>query len=189
MFEKIKQIRKLSKKIEKETEPIYNENGKRVIKMTVKNDDGFLSPYSLKDKPILSSDTVDFLEHSVKDTDTDDEILFEITSAVIDETEKAEYTSAIKNYYSREIAETKTKLKRNGISSFIMLILGILVFALRIVFSSTLNNEIVLNVLDVVAWVFVWEATDLFFFKRSEMRSEQLKNLKIYTAELKFVDG
>ena len=186
MFEKIKKLNKLSKKFEKLNEPEYNENGKLIIKINVKNDDGFLSPYTLKDTPILSSETVEFLEHAVKDTDNDDEISFEISSNVIDENEEKEYADAIKNYYSREIVETKEKFKKNTISSAVMIFLGILVFALRIIFSSNFQNEIVLNVLDVVAWVFVWEATDLFFFKRSEIRAKQLKNLKIYTADIVF---
>jgi hypothetical protein len=188
MFERIKQVKKLSKEACDINRLNRDENDRLIVNLSIKNDDGFLSPYSLKGEPQLASETAEFLQHSIKNTKHTDDISFHVHSSVIDANEEVEYRKAIKCYYAHEITETKTKMRRNAMSSALMILLGILVFALRIIFSSVFPNEIFLSVLDVVAWVFVWEATDLFFFKRTELRQELLQYLKIYTADIKFIN-
>lgn len=188
MFERIKQVKKLSKEACNVNSLARDEDNRLIVNLSIKNDDGFLSPYSLKGEPQLAGETAEFLEHSIKNTKHTDDISFHVHSSVIDENEQVEYKQAIKYYYTHEITEVKIKMKRNAISSVLMILLGILVFALRIIFSSVFPNEIFLSVLDVVAWVFVWEATDLFFFRRTELRQELLQYLKIYTADIKFIN-
>lgn len=188
MFEKIKEIKRLSKECENATSPNYDCEGARIINLSVSDDSNFISPLSCDDLPMISSETANFLELNAKHTKVNEKIRFVIKSNVIDDKEKELYPKAIDNYYTAKIRDTKLELKRNAIISFIMLLIGIVVFATIIILNAVNAQTLILSVIDVVAWVFIWEAVDLFVFKRTELRNQQLLNLKLLTAKIEFID-
>ena len=188
MFEKIKEIKRLSKECSEHIEPEYDEEGLRIIKLSVSDDGGFLSPLSCADKPMISAETANFLELEAKHVKATEKINFVIKSEVIDEEEKSVYPTAVKNYYTSKIRDTKAELSRNAIISLIMLLIGVAVFATIIILNALNAQTLILSVIDVVAWVFIWEAVDLFAFKRTALRNAQLLNLKLLTAKITFVN-
>ncbi len=188
MFEKIKEIKRLTKQVKQSSAPEYDENGLRVINVTVNNDDGFLSPFCNENKPTLSAETASFLEHDLKNVKPKERVKIVIKSRVIDGEEKKIYSQAVKNYYLTKAQDVRTELKRNAVLSLIMLFIGIVIFSAIIILTAINQNALVLNVLDVVAWVFIWEAVDLFAFKRAELNSEQLLNLKLLNTEITFAE-
>jgi hypothetical protein len=188
MFEKIKEIKRLSKECDKVPAPEYDSEGARIIKLSVSDDSNFISPLSCEDRPMISSETASFLELNAKHVKVNEKIRFIIKSDVIDDSEKELYPKAIDNYYSAKIRDTKLELKRNAVISFIMLLIGIVVFASIIILNAVNAQALILSVIDVIAWVFIWEAVDLWAFKRSELRNTQLLNLKLLTAKIEFTD-
>ena len=188
MFKKNKLISKLSKKVELATEPKLDEKNRHLIEINVSDDTNFISPYATNGTPTLSKETAEFLEHSIKHIKSDSQLHFQIKSKVIDDNEKVLYKKAIRNYYAQEIAETKSELKHNSIVSLIMALVGALLFASIILLDTLALHDLFLRILDVVAWVFVWESVDVFFLRRYAISSKQLKYLKIMTAEISFLD-
>lgn len=65
MFQGMKKLRELRKEA-REIEAEYDRAGKELIRMQVKEDSGFLSPYCLQGEPVVSSEVSDFLDNAVK---------------------------------------------------------------------------------------------------------------------------
>lgn len=166
-----------------------DENNRRIIRLNVADDSNFLSPFAVKGNPLISSETAEFLNINIKHNLKDSGVKLIISSDEIDETEKAVYETAIKNYYRYEFTETAKELRRNLFSSIIMLIFSAFIFALAIILERTTQTSAVIrNMIDVFAWVFTWEAVDIFFFQRPKLYKEQKRNAAAIGAEIVFTN-
>lgn len=186
MGRKTRSINRLSKMIKESSVSELDKEGRPVINISVSNDSHFVSDYFTDGKPQLTQETAGFLEHSIKHVKSDNQIVFNITSSVIDEDEQVKYKRAVKNYYAQEISEVVEELKTNTKMSLVMTIVGVLVFVANLVLNHFIELSILMAVLDVVAWVFVWEAVDIFFFRRHEIKQRLKKCVKLLTAEINF---
>ena len=186
MFERFKKVKELSRSLSEEIEPETDEKGRTVVRLRVTDDDNFLSPFSVEGKPVIAGETAEFLNHSLLQLKTSSAVHFVVSSNVITDEEQQVYEKAIKNYYREEFAERAREIRKNTLASLVMILVGALVFAIAILLESMDLKPLFLNILDVIAWVFVWEAADLFFLQRPVLRKEQLRNLKIAVAEFTF---
>lgn len=166
-----------------------DENNKRIIRLNVTDDSNFLSPFSVNDTPLISSETAEFLNLNIKHNLKDSGVKLVISSSEIDEREKSVYKTAISNYYSVELKDTWRELRRNAVCSIVMLLISACIFALAVILQTFTNTgTVILNMIDVFAWVFTWEAVDLFFLQRPELRKEQKRNYAAVNAEIVFTD-
>lgn len=188
MFDKIKKIRQLSKTLSKESPVVFDEEGLCLVKINVSDDSDFLSPFSDNDDPVISEETAGFLIHSVKHLKTENHLHIKFSGNEISESEQPVYKKAIENYFYKELIESRRDIRSNTLRSVIMALFGILLFSIAIIMETLGVKPLWLNVMDVAAWVFVWEAVDLFFLERVELRARQLCNLKILTAKITFND-
>ena len=140
-----------------------------------------LSNFTEDSKPIINSEFANFLHNSVKDISVKDNITIEIVSKNKEKSDNI--TSAIKNYYYNEFIESERKLKINLIFSLITFLVGTFALALTMVNSFTIP-KVVNGVIDIFAWVFLWEAVDLFFFRRHELRYEQYRQMNFINAKI-----
>ena len=140
------------------------------INMTVKDDSSFLSAFSQSDFPVISSDVADFIENATSSVYPGKPIKLQIHSSCIDDLEKDVYEKAIRRYYREKNSANERELKRNKMIILFLLIAGVAVLALSIFLSAMLSSEVVPGVIDIFAWVLVWEAADIGFFKNSELR-------------------
>ncbi|MGN0814615.1 MAG: hypothetical protein ACI4MH_05235 [Candidatus Coproplasma sp.] len=189
MFERSKKIKELSAKVDEVCAPLCDGDGKRVINLNVSDDSDFLSPYSTDGKPLISGEVASFLEHSVKRLKVNEDARLIVHSSCIDDNEKVVYKKAIENYYVTEAAEVKAQLKRNMLLSIIMLFIGAVIFSVAITLEHIGFTLLWLDILDVAAWVFVWESVDLFVLQRPALRTELLMYYKLISAEIIFKDS
>ena len=162
-----------------------DENNRRIIRMNVTDDSNFLSPLSVRGNPLIDSETAEFLNLNIKHNLKDSGVKLIISSNAIDETEKVIYKTAIKNYYRYEYKTTWKELRRNLFCSIIMLLFSACIFALAIILENTTNaSAVILNMIDVFAWVFTWEAVDIFFLQRPKLHKEQQRNFAAMNAEI-----
>ena len=151
-----------------------------VLNMTVLDDSDFLSPYSETDTPVISQDVADFLENGANAAHPKDRLELNVHSNCIDDEEKKCYTSAIKNYFTLKLAAERRNLQRNGVVSLIFALIGIVGLAFMIICEQLLKwSSIWIEVLDIFAWVFIWEAVDQFFIERRKILSG-LKRLQAF---------
>ena len=140
-----------------------------VINMTVLNDDDFLSPYSPTDTPVISSDVAEFLENSAAKYIPKQQIQLNMHSNCIDDNEKVVYDSAIRNHFYLKLQGAELDLKRNLIVSVVFTVIGILGLAAMLLLDHFFDNAMWTEIVDIFAWVFVWEAVDQFFIERRKL--------------------
>lgn len=179
MFEKIKSLKSEFSSVA-DAPVIRDSDGRAVINMTVHNDDDFLSPYSVNNTETISSEVADFLQNAAMAYHPKEKLTLRISSSCIDENEKRIYTKAIKNYFNLHFIENARELKRNTISSIIMMIIGVLGLAFMIFGEKLGFPSILIECIDIFAWVFIWETVDLFFISRSLLKLK-LRRLIAFT--------
>lgn len=157
-----------------------------VINMTVLNDGEFLSPYSATDSPVVSSDVAEFLENGAANFLPKQTIELNVHSDCIDDNEKLVYDSAIRNYFRLKADGADTELKRNLIVSVVFTVIGVIGLAAMLLFDHFFNKAIWTEVVDIFAWVFVWEAVDQFFIERRKIIRSRRKYQAFIQARINF---
>ena len=145
------------------------------INMTVMDDSEFLSPYSPVAEPVISGDVAEFLENGANKFLPKQQIELNVHSNCIDDGEKIIYDKAIRNYFNLKLEGIKLALRRNLIVSVIFTIIGILGLVAMVVIDHFFGKAIWTEVVDIFAWVFVWEAVDQFFIERRKLLLDRKK--------------
>lgn len=98
------------------------------------------------------------------------------------ENEKDNVISLVKVNYSLRYHETRVKMKSLAIISLILLLIGCIILTTYAILEHFQVNYIISEVISIFSWVFIWEAGDLFFFSRHELKLECLKINNLYLA-------
>ncbi len=168
--------------------PCRDEQGNVIINMHVKDDTNFLSVFSFSDAPVISNEVAEFLEASTKELPPKQGLALRIKSSCIDEDEKPIYTEAIREYYRKGYGESRRELKRNNIISLILAILGAVILAVAVFLEYNYESVIWAELVDIAAWVFVWEAVDTKFFKTLHIKAHGQRCLALATMSIDFYD-
>lgn len=188
MFSNIKKLKEIRQRAKAVCDGERDGDGKSVIRMRVNDDSDFLSPYSTNDEPTVSDGVAGFLDGAVQPLDLKRDIHIVIAGDMIDSAEEDVYRGAIRNHYAHRIADTERTLKTNAISSLVMLLIAVAILVVYIVFQIR-GGFILLELLDIAAWVFAWEAVDLFFLERRIVKHDRLKCLRLFDAGITFVQA
>jgi len=163
----------------------YDSDGRAVIDMNVVDDSGFLCVYSRSDTPIISTDVAEFIEGASAALSPKENLTLKVHSNCIDQGERNIYEGAVRAYYSEKSIANSRELKKNNIIAIILLIFGVAVLAVSLFLSYSFSMQIGAEVIDIVAWVLIWEATDIAIFKNNELRIKK-RRYAAYT-EMKIV--
>lgn len=174
-----------SNKINELFEPNRDENGKFIIDMMILDDNSFVSPFC-GNAPIVSSDVATYLDNSIKNIPPKSEIALHIISDVVSKDKEELYTQSLRNYYLNEQKQLMRELFFNKLASIIMFIIGLIVITMMIIFSFTNFSEIWITVLEIVGWVFIWEAVDKFVFERYKLKRDLLRANQLINSEVLF---
>lgn len=155
--------------------------------MNVTNDTGFLSPFSANDTPVISSDVADFIEANVPAVQSGDTLTLKIKSDCIDESEKSLYKHAIKAYYTDKYISAGHELSKNRTIAMLLAFAGILVLLLAL-FLEYRASLVWAEVIDIVAWVFLWEATDICFLSSRKLKHDREKYVALTAMDVEFED-
>ncbi len=166
-----------------------DDQGRYIIEMTILDDSNFISPYCGKE-PIVSSEVATYLDNIIKNVPPKGSISLYLYSNVISKDNESKYQAAIKNYYSNEKRQLKRDLLYNQIAAFSMFGIGFVIIAVMLIFIFLDKiNEIWSTILEIIGWVFVWEAVDKFVFERNYLKREINRADQLINAEVKFING
>lgn len=157
----------------REQSDLTDENGRVIVNMNVGDDSNFLSMFSVTAKPVISSEVAEFMEFSTQLLPPDTDITLRIHSNCIDESEQKIYTAATKEFYRQQYIVTAKELKRNHISSAFLTLAGIL--CLVFIFFMEQYSVVWSEAIDIVAWVFLWEAVDIHFFQNRKLTARKIR--------------
>lgn len=177
--------KEISKKITELIEPNLDENGRFIIDMMILDDESFISPFC-GGSPIISSDAATYLDNSIKTVPPKAQVALHISSEVISKDKEEIHVQSIRNYYRNEQKQLIRELLSNKLASLTMFIVGLIVIAIMITFSFLGFGEIWITVLEIIGWVFVWEAVDKFVFERNKLKKDLLRANQLINAEVVF---
>lgn len=157
-----------------------NEDGKAILPLKISDDREFLSPYYF-DEPLISDEVASYLSTHRSIGLWKDGVEVRLFSNKVSKKEETVYENAIHSYYREKLAQSARERKRNFLLSGFLFLLGLLVFASMFILDHFLGERLGMwsEVIDVVAWVFIWEAVDIAFIEGIEHSSDHriAKNL------------
>ncbi|MGM9636882.1 MAG: hypothetical protein ACI3YK_02740 [Eubacteriales bacterium] len=164
----------------------YDGDGRAIINMTVRDDSEFLSAFSINHTPVISDEVAVFIETATVSLPPKTPITLRIHSDCIDEDEKKIYPDAISEYYRRHYAANLREIRRNAILSILLALGGIGILFAIFLFSDYLSNSVWNEVIDIVAWVFLWEAVDLHFLESHALRAKRKRYLSFIGIKVEY---
>lgn len=155
------------------------------INIKAENKAAIFSDYNYDSNEVLNPNLEAFLVEKAKSIPPKSNLRVKIfTDDCVDENE---VKVAYKNKFKGDFEELEQELKRNMLFALTMLILGVLFIGFLILEMHFLNNYILSTILEIAAWVFIWEAVDSFFLERSVIKRKRYQMARLYYAELEVV--
>lgn len=158
------------------------------INMTVNDDQNFLSPYCESGMPVISSEVADFLINGANAFHPTEKLVLNVTSDCVDENEKIQYSSAIKNYFALKLNDVQRDLKRKTLISVVFTLIGIIALAFMFVCDARNVATLWIECIDIFAWVFLWEAVDQFFIERNGLLLLRKRYINLIEMPINFID-
>ena len=158
-----------------------------VINMTVKDDSNFLSVFSEGETPVISTEVAEFIEHSTHAVPPTELFTLRIRSSCIDDQEKSLYQKAIKEFYTQKYIANERELKRNLVIISLLSLMGILVLAFELFFEYKIGDAIWTEVIDIVAWVLLWESVDIGIFGNRSLKLKKKYYLSYLSMKVEFI--
>lgn len=111
-------------------------------------------------------------------------INFNIKNNLFDKSQTNLLKSKITTYYLLKANEEKEKLNRVYITSFLLLLFGILILIIyglcKIIFDDFLFNEVIL----IFSWVLIWSSFENYIFLRTDYNKEMLMYYNLYNSKI-----
>lgn len=186
MLKELKKIKKEAEKKVKQNECQRDSDNRIIINMSVKDDDNFLSSFSQTADPVISSEVSEFIESSTQSFRPGELITLRIHSDCIDDNEKSIYEGAIKEHYMELYVKYKRELKRNCILALSFAVLGVLTLSFAMFYEYYMSNPVWTEVIDIAAWVFLWEAVDIFALRNRELKLGTLHCLSCMSMNIEY---
>lgn len=138
-----------------------DDGGRIIIQMNVKDDANFLSEFSESATPVISTEVAEFIENETNAVPPNEDFTLQVYNDCIDDREEKVYSAAIKEYYMQKYIANEREIKRNRFAVLLLGIAGIIVLAAELIFDYRVGNALWSSVIDIVAWVLLWEAVDI----------------------------
>ena len=175
----------VKEKIKKDTFDL-DEEGREIVDLTIIDSDKLISDYHPDGKAVIDNEMAKVISDAIKPTSTKRDLLLRIKCEKYTPDKETEYKQAITNYYINEFADKERKLHNNTIITITLLIAAIISFGILFVMNLTNLPWILVEMVDIVAWVFAWEVVDMIFFQRQLIKFEQRQDLKVIFAKIIF---
>ena len=158
-----------------------------LIEMTVRDDSDFLSVFSASEIPVISSDVAEFIEISTHSLPPQEPLTLRIHSDCIDDEEKVLYRKAIHEHYIEKFIAVERELKRNRWIAFGLFCAGVAALVFGLYFEYHYGALIWSEVIDIVAWVFLWEAVDISAFQNRAYRTQEMHYLSYLSMNVEYL--
>ena len=161
-------------------------NDDKIINIKVENKNQIISNFSYDENDRLNKDLSEYIVEKSKNTHITQDLQLNIYSK--DNIDKNEIQSTIKNHFHEEYLVSKSELKRMNLFIIIMFGLGVLTFAILVaLYNRSFSNFYFEMILEIAAWVFIWEAVDGLFLQRPKIRRKNVQMQKLSSAKIEVI--
>ena len=101
-------------------------------------------------------------------------------------TQKTNIINATRVHFAEKIAAMKAASKRNTVAALLLLLFGAALLIVCFLSQLYETNEVFTNLIDILAWVLVWDAFEKLIFERKKDTTEQINNFRIMKARIVF---
>ena len=160
--------------------------GRAIINITIKDKDEVLSPFIIDNNEAISADFANHIDNAVKSIPPKQDINININCENLKEEDKTHFSLAIKNYYKNSVLDNQRKIKTNLKLFLIMIVLSLLSITVLFLFDYFNVNWLIKEIIDIITWVFVWEAVDIMVFQRAMIIYERQRDLALFNSFITF---
>ena len=180
---RIGNLSKQLKNIEDSEGFVCDEDGRALINVGAENYDDIFSPYCFKGGDTLSLELVEYLwdKQGAVPLDYDLTINFNVKNA--DEAKRKEIQQAVKENYENDVHAIDKQLHRLNVLAISFLVLGVLFMSTYLILSRHFS-EIITYIIDLFAWVFIWEGVRALFLDKRNLKLDKLKSLRIAASKI-----
>lgn len=160
----------------------YDAEERAIIEMTVKDDSNFLSVYSASDTPVISTEVAEFIEAGTHSLSPKQSLTLRIRSDCIDEQEQKDYPAGIRQYYREKYMAAQSEARFNLMAVLLLTLAGVI----TLILAFRVEHRIWSEVIDIAAWVFLWEAVDIGVFKNREIDLKRKRYRSYITMKVEY---
>lgn len=179
-----KSLRKTDKEIMRSKKIEESQDGDAIIEVQIEHKKDVFSAYNYDCDDTLNKELGEFIWHKAKFVPLNKDYQIKLYSGV--DLNPSATTKSIKNYFRSMYIEIKEDIKRTIRFAIINILLGLL-FLVGLYFVKDYNFYFLNMVIEITAWVLVWEAVDSFFFKRAKFKNDAIKIQKLYKSEIEVI--
>lgn len=155
------------------------------INLKVNSVDDFYSGFSDNGTKIVYKKIVDYINDSAKASSSKKTLNINIKIKDLKSKEEMdECRNTLKFYYKNEIDDVKQEIKTTSLIAMFLLIVGIGVLLILEFLIPIEWPYFVRTLFEIMAWAFVWETVDLFFFRRTIQKIKLQKLKRIYNSNI-----
>ena len=163
-----------------------DEKGRALIEIEIKDKSEVLSPFYAQNKETINNQFANFLDNFTKSFPPRQELHLSFNCLEVKPEDEEVFSRAVKNYYLNSTIEAERKIANNTKLLLVMILLSIISLTALFLVHYFGVFWLIEEVFDIIAWVFVWEAVDIFAFQRSLLRYEKQRNLSLYNSFISF---
>ena len=164
----------------------YDDEEKALFNISIKDKKEVLSPFYYDEKEVINVEFAGMLDNIASTVPIKKGIHLSLNCDDIIEEDKERYSKAIKNYYENKMLDARLRLKNNGNLILITLILALVSLTGLFLVNFFQLSWIIIEVVDIVAWVFVWEVVDSFVFQRTLIRYDYYRAKSLYESKITY---
>ncbi|MBE5746531.1 MAG: hypothetical protein E7359_04545 [Clostridiales bacterium] len=194
MFKKIRLLKQLkddSNELEVQEEQLLNENNEALIYVNCDSASDIISKYSSGDDLTINSELSSFLEDKNENLSINYPVNIKINnSKQFNNEEKNKVKLSIRNHFANKVNDINEKLHKNKIECIVLFLISLLTLlsyvACKLIFKIDIVNEIISEILLIIAWVFVWRLVESIAFERRKMKFKAIKFYRLLNARIEF---
>ena len=185
LFKNIRQTRKLKRsKLTDDEWYDIDSNGRGIIDVGAENYDDIFYYYDLDGENVLDKEFDEFLDAKADAIPLSEELALHFHVKNATETKRKEIERAVKSNYKREIKAINRKIHRCTVFTIYMAIMGLFWFGIWTTCKLLNAYFVVTDFINIVAWVFIWEAVHNYFMERRELKLERLKKYRFVRSDI-----
>ena len=185
MFKLFKQMRKINRTRLADDERFdVDSNGRGIIDVGAENYDDIFSYYDLEGENVLDKEFDEFLEAKADAIPLKTELALHFHVKNASEEKREEIDRVFKSHHKRQFRALKRKLHKVTMFTTYMLFMFLIFFVIYIPFVVFNVHFIAQFIVEIIAWVFLWEVVDQWFMHRREIKHEMLKKYRFIRADI-----
>ncbi|MBQ9792793.1 MAG: hypothetical protein IJW32_03535 [Clostridia bacterium] len=184
-----KSLKAIKKKVDNQLQQeklIRDDQNRVVVDMIVQDDKHILSEFSEGKTPVINTKVAEFIENATAAIPAKEHLTLRISSDCIDDEEKGLYGKGIKEYYKGKYVETQRSIKESNIIALILIAISVALLVVTFFLKSAFSFDVWAEIINIIAWFFLWEATAILSLKTRDLRHKRNKYLSYISIKVEY---